>query len=294
MSPARHRGTHALNNVSLIDFILNLAGLLLWLNWRSFGADPLSKTTPATLAGTLRRAEPQRLKGWHLLAGLTALLLLRALLYWQIGPAVNWTPNLRLVAIAISFRSDFLDRMLLYSGLSFGMALAVFYLYLLLLSLASGHSVDTNPLERFLRVQLGWIGRWPAPLKLVLPLVLGSSFWLILNPLLAKLNIIPASISGTQRGEQALLIGLGSYLTWKYMIGVILFLSLLSSYVYLGNHWFWNFVAVTSRNLLAPLRWIPLRLGKVDFAPIAGMVVVFILAEFAERGLVELFERLTL
>jgi len=75
---------------------------------------------------------------------------------------------------------------------------------------------------------------------------------------------------------------------------VILFLSLLSSYVYLGNHWFWNFVAVTSRNLLAPLRWIPLRLGKVDFAPIAGMVVVFILAEFAERGLVELFERLTL
>jgi len=43
----------------------------------------------------------------------------------------------------------FLDRMLLYSGLSFGMALAVFYLYLLLLSLASGHSVDTNPLEDF-------------------------------------------------------------------------------------------------------------------------------------------------
>jgi len=294
MSPARHRGTHALNNVSLIDFILNLAGLLLWLNWRSFGADPLNKTTPATLGGTLRRAEPQRLKGWHLLAGLVVLVLLRALLYWQIGPAVNWTPNLRLVAIAISFRSDFLDRMLLYSGLSFGMALAVFYLYLLLLSLASGHSVDTNPLERFLRVQLGWIGRWPAPLKLLLPLVLGSSFWLILNPVLAKLNIIPASISGTQRGEQALLIGLGSYLTWKYMIGVILFLSLVSSYVYLGNHWFWNFVAVTSRNLLAPLRWIPLRLGKVDFAPIAGMVVVFIMAEFAERGLVELFERLAL
>jgi len=280
--------------VSIIDFILNLAGLLLWLNWRSFGADPLSKTTPATLAGTLRRAEPQRLKGWHLLAGLGVLLLLRAILYWQIGPAVNWTPSLRLVAIAISFRSDFLDRMLLFSGLSFGMALAVFYLYLLLLSLASHDSVDLNPLQRFLRVQLGWVGRWPAPLKVLLPLVLGMSFWLILNPVLARLNIIPASISGTQRVEQALLIGVGSYLAWKYLIGIILFLSLLSSYVYLGNHWFWNFVAMISRNLLAPLRWIPLRLGKVDFAPIAGMVVVFILAEFAERMLVELFERLTL
>lgn len=280
--------------MSLIDFILNLAGILLWLNWRSFAADPLSKTTPATLAGTLRRAEPQRLKGWHLLAGLVLLLLLRALLYWQIGPAVNWTPNLRLVAIAISFRSDFLERMVLFSVLSFLMALAVFYLYLLLLSLASGEAVDPNPMQRFLRVQLGWVVRWPAPLKLLLPLVLGSLFWLILNPVLARLNIIPPSISETQRVEQALLIGLGAYLTWKYMIGIILFLSLLSSYIYLGNHWFWNFVAATSRNLLAPLRWLPLRLGKVDFAPIAGMVVVFILAEFAERGLVELFERLTL
>src|SRR6266478_6429890 len=135
MRPARQRATHTIDKVSLIDFILNLACLLLWLNWRSLGADPLSKTTPATLAGTLRRAEPQRLRGWHLLAALGILLLLRALLYWQIGPAVNWTPTLRLAAIAISFRSDFLDRMLLFSGLSFGMALAVLYLSLLLLSL---------------------------------------------------------------------------------------------------------------------------------------------------------------
>ncbi len=243
------QGTQAINTVSLIDFILNLAGLLFWLNWR---------------------------------------------LYWQIGPAVNWTPKLRLVAIAISFRSDFLDRMLLFSVLSFGMVLAVFYLYLLLLSLASGDSVDPNPLQRFLRVQLGSVGRWPAPLKLLLPLALGASFWLILNPVLARLNIIPESISATQRVEQALLIGLGTYLAWKYLIGAILFLCLLSSYVYLGNHWFWNFVGLTGRNLLAPLRWIPMRLGKVDFAPIAGMVVVFIMAEFAERGLVELFERLAL
>jgi len=291
--PPRQRATHTIDKVSLIDFILNLACLLLWLNWRSLGADPLSKTTPATLAGTLRRAEPQRLKGWHLLTGLLLMLLLRALLYWQIGPAVNWTPKLRLVAIAISFRSDFLERMLLFSGLSFAMALAVFYLFVLLLSFASQDSADPNPLQRFLRMQLGWVGRWPTPLKLLLPLVLGTAFWLILNPVLANRSIIP-SVSVKQRMEQALMIGLGSYLIWKYLIGVVLFLSLLSTYVYLGNHWFWTFVATTSRNLLAPLRWFPLRLGKVDFAPIAGMVVVFILAEFAERGLVELFERLTL
>ena len=62
--------------MGLIDFILNLAGVLLWLSWRSMGMDPLTRTTPATLVGTLRRAEPRRLKGWQFPVGLAALLLL--------------------------------------------------------------------------------------------------------------------------------------------------------------------------------------------------------------------------
>ena len=76
--------------MALIDFILNLAGLLLWLNWRSVRFDPLGKRTPATLIGTLRRAEPRRWRRWHLLAALGGLLLLRAVFYWQIGAAANW------------------------------------------------------------------------------------------------------------------------------------------------------------------------------------------------------------
>ena len=108
-------------DMGLIDFILNLAGILLWLNWLSLRLDPLMRTTPVTLAGTLRRAEPHRLKRWHFLAALGALLLLRALLYWQIGSAADWTPNLPLgdLDIVIPFRSDNGWRMLLFSGLSF-------------------------------------------------------------------------------------------------------------------------------------------------------------------------------
>ena len=30
--------------MGIVDFILNLAGLLLWLNWRSGGFDPLAQT----------------------------------------------------------------------------------------------------------------------------------------------------------------------------------------------------------------------------------------------------------
>ena len=70
-----------------IDLILNITGVLLWFNWRSFGFDPLAYSTPATLAGTLRPAEPRQLHRWRYLAGLLLLLLLRAYFYWQIGPA---------------------------------------------------------------------------------------------------------------------------------------------------------------------------------------------------------------
>ena len=80
---------HVSRRMGIIDFILNLAGLLLWLNWRSLRFDPLGKRTPATLIGTLRRAEPRRLRRWHLPAALGGLLLLRAVFYWQIGSGVG-------------------------------------------------------------------------------------------------------------------------------------------------------------------------------------------------------------
>ena len=86
-----------------IDFILNVAGLLLWLNWRSVRMDPFTRGIPATLAGTVRRAEPMRLQRWHFLAALGILLFFRAVLYQAIGPAADWTPRLNLVVVHLAF-----------------------------------------------------------------------------------------------------------------------------------------------------------------------------------------------
>ena len=280
--------------MALIDFILNLAGLLLWLNWRFIPFDPVGKTDPASLAGTLRRAVPRRLQRWHFLIALAVLLLLRALLYWQVGSAVNWTPNLRLGAIAVSFRSDFFGRMLLFSLLSLCVTLAVFYLWLLLLSLVNRGAADVDPWQRLGRLHLGRVDNWPWALKLFLPLILVSLLWLGLNPLLVQWKIMPPCLSGRHRLEQAFVIGLGAYLSWKYLIGGVLALYLLSNYVFLGQQPFWKFVGLTGRNLLVPLRGIPLRLGKADFRPLVGIALAFLVAELAERALTALYERLPL
>src|SRR4051812_21835599 len=121
--------------MALIDFILNLAGVLLWFSWRSLSFDPIATAVPTTLAGTLRRAEPRRERRWQYLGGLAALLFFRAWLYWQIGSSVYWVPSIKFGAIAIFFRSDMFVRICLFSALSFCLVLGVSYFWLLLLSI---------------------------------------------------------------------------------------------------------------------------------------------------------------
>ena len=282
--------------MGLIDFILNLAGLLLWLNWRSVRFDPLGKRMPATLIGTLRRAEPRRLRRWHLLAALGGLLLLRAGIYWQIGSAANWAGKLDLGITALSFSSNLSGpmlsflRMLLFSIFSFGLMLGVFYLWLLLLSILAGP--QPLPFHRLVRMPLGGMDRWTRGVKFLLPLMVTATLWWLASWLLVWLQVIPPFVSPAHRIEESLVIGLGSYLTWKYLIGALLVLHLLNSYIYFGKHPFWAYVNAEAQTLLSPLRAVPLRAGKVDFAPVVGIVLVFLAAELAGRGLVSLYGRL--
>ncbi|HLZ53922.1 MAG TPA: hypothetical protein VKS19_05535 [Verrucomicrobiae bacterium] len=304
--------------MGIVDFILNLAGLLLWLNWRSLRFDPLGKRTPATLIGTLRRAEPQRMRRWHLPVTLGGLLFLRAVLYWQIGSGVGWAAGkLNLGVIELSFRSDLFGHILLFSILSFGLTLCVFYLWLLLFSILAG----PEPFHRLVRMQLGLMDRLPRWIKFFLPLALVSLLWWLASWLLAWLAIVPQPVSAMHRVEASLVIGLGSYLAWKFAAGLLLVLHLLNNYVYFGKHSFWNYVSAEAQTLLKPLRtvlrWLGralilflprtsrLRQGKVNFSPaldnaltsllnVLGIVLVFLFAELAERGLATLYLRLPL
>lgn len=269
--------------MALIDFILNLAGLLLWLNWRSVRFDPLGKRRPATLIGTLRRAEPERLRRWHLLAALAGVLLIRAGIYWQIGSATKpvWSGSLDLGVVVPAFASNSFERMLLFSCLSFSLVLGVFYLCLLLFSILAG----PEPFHRLVRMPLGGVDRWPRWVKLLLPLVVTAAFWWLASWPMASLQVVPAPVSPAHRVEESLVIALGSYLVWKYLIGALLTLHLLNSYIYFGKHPFWAYVNAEAQTLLSPLRRVPLRLDKVDFAPVVGIILVFLFAHFAQNGI---------
>jgi hypothetical protein len=220
--------------VSLIDLILNLAGLLLWVSWRSAPFDPMARTRPATLTGTVRRAEPLRVRPWHFLAVLGLLLLLRPLLYRLIGPALDWTPGIKLGAISVSFRSDDFGKMMFFSLASFTHMLVLFYLWLLFLSLCLARGGETDVCSQFVRIQLGKIHQWAKVWKILLPFAAALLLWLLPGTLLVAMKLVPPAQSWLHRLEQGVVLGLGTYLVWKYVVGAVLGLHLLNTYIYLG------------------------------------------------------------
>src|SRR5512140_1530246 len=148
-----------------IDLILNLAALLLWLNWRARKFDPLARASAASLAGTLKRAETRPAERWRMVAALGLLLFGRAVVYWMIGAPAQWTPKLHLGAVVLAFRVDVFLTALLYSLLGFARVLVVFYFWLLVMAGINRSVTEADLLLKLLRLQLGPVGRWPWPVQ---------------------------------------------------------------------------------------------------------------------------------
>lgn len=273
--------------MDIVDLILNLAGLLLWLNWRSLRFDPLVKRTPATLMGTLRPAAPKKLRRWHLPVFLGLLIVLRAVVYHWIGSAANWSGQLDFGPVALSFRSDWFLRILAFSFYSFALTLGLFYSCLLPLSLLAG----PDPVHSLVKIPLGRVDSWPTWVKIILPFVVAAVFWWLASWTFEWLGISVKSLSTAGRIEQAVVVGLASYVAWKFPLGLILLLHLLNSYIYFGKHPLWKYVNATAHTLLRPLKRIPLRMGRMDFAPVVALIIIFLLAGRATVQLARLYRR---
>ena len=275
----------------VLDFILNCACLLLWLNWRSQGLASPDRSPAMALISTLKRAEPGPRDSWTSPISLVSILIVRAFIYWHAGPAAQWMPRISLAAIVLHFRSDLFTRMLLFSLLNFLVFLAAFYFSLLLIAAVNRKTTPANPWNAVVRAHLGIFARLPSWLCLLLPFIFTFLLWLALAPLLASMKIHLPVKSFSQLCAQAAVIGLSGWLFWPYVIAAILLLHIISSYVYFGNAPFWHFINTTARGLLRPVAWLPLRVGKVDFTPLLTLGLLALIILFAPRGLAWLYGR---
>jgi uncharacterized protein YggT (Ycf19 family) len=265
---------------------------LLWLNWRSRGLTSLPSAPGIALIGTLKRAGRRRVERWPSSVALVVILAARAILYAEVGSSTRWTPSLSFGPIALHFRTDDFGRMQLFSFLSFALFLAGSYFSLFLIAAVNGSAPKNEPWTALIRAHLGVFGRMPAWMLLLAPFFSTFVFWIALCPVFETLQLMVATKSFSRVAEQALVIGLSAWTLWQYAVAVVLMLYIVSSYVYLGRAPFWNFIALTARNLLRPLSVLPLRLGKIDLAPLLGLALVMALGLYAPRGLVWLYSKL--
>ncbi len=262
----------------LIDFLLNVAGVLLWLRWRAGGPDAAGTASPVTLAGTLQRTKAGvPLGAWQWPAAIAALVLLRAAIYWQVGPALEWTPRLDLVVVTLAFRDQVFNSILLYSALSFVRVLFIAYFWLLILAMLNRKPTDENPLLRTVRSYLGGLARWPWPLQFLSPIVVVAGVWMALHPLLLQEGVVDRTESLGHLLEQGLMVGAGLFFSLKFLLPILLLFYLVAGYVYVGASPFWGFISSTGRTLLAPFRWVPLRFSRLDLTPLVAAILILLL-----------------
>jgi hypothetical protein len=275
--------------MNLIDWILNIACVFLWIDWRS--GRTARPQSVLSLASTVRPADRAGSRGIGSLAALCVILLVRPMFYYAIGPALNWTATTNFLAIAIPWRSDILSRMFLYSTISFLVALGFYYSWLLLLAAVNRRtpSTDEDPMYRFVRGQLGWLDKLPWWLKLLSPSLVAALAWVVFSFILVGLELVPEPTSASRR-SQAGAFALAALLTWRWLVIFVFLVHLLNLYVYLGTHPLWQYLSNTGRKLLYPLSF--LRFGKIDLSPVLGAAAVFAIAELLLKPLViDLFQR---
>jgi len=271
--------------MDLIHFILNAAAMLLWLSWRSHRFVPTNDFRGGTLLSTLKKTERGQFNQKTLISSLVILLAARSILYWQIGSAVKWTPRMDMAVISIPFRSDYFDRMLLFSLLSFAAWVAVFCFWLMFLQLVNHRAGEANPWQAIVRRHLGWVSALPVGIRIVTPAVVAFLCWMAISFYFTYLRILPEPRTWQHWMGQGVVLAVTVHLLCVPIILAVMFLHVLNSYVYLGNYAFLAYVNGTAQNIMRCIRWLPLRFGKVDLAPIVISLIVLGLNWVLLRGI---------
>ena len=192
---------------------------------------------------------------------------------------MNWTPKLDLYFVVLTFHgADFLPT-LVFSLLSFLRAILVLYFWLLTLAAINRQASASDPFQKMISLQLGRAAHWSWLTQITLPILVTGVLWAAFHPVLVRFGVATRTLSDLHLLGQSLLVGVGLIFSLKQLLPAFLLVHLVASYIYLGKSPVLDFASLTARNLLAPLNHLSLRVGKADFAPMLGIVLIWLLLD---------------
>lgn len=277
--------------MALLNLLLDLIALVLLLTGLGVG-NRMPAHRAGTLLGNLTLAQSSHARRWPLFAGLATVLFLRPFLYAPLAEVSGWVPEWNPLPASVPFRADFLNRLLVFSLVSFAWTLLQFLSWMLFASALARGTRDPSVWNRFFGDMIGSLSRLPTVVMLLIPPAAGALVWITVSAPLQWMSILPQFRSWQHLGFQAGLIGAGVWISGGWMLCGLLLLRLINTYVYLGTHPFWDFVHQVGGVLVRPLEWLPARIGKLDLTALAGALLIGAATRGAEIGLTELYLRL--
>ena len=277
--------------MTFFNLLLDLVALILGLSVLGVGSSSPAHRA-GTLLGNLKLAESRRTNTVKPLFFLLGLLMLRPLFYAPLTEVLGTVPEWSPTPASVPFRADFFSRLLMFSFISFLWTTIQFVAWMqVLCSLARGCR-EPGAWNRFFQETLGPLARLPLPIAILLPTWAAGSLWFLAHWPLKWAGILPA-VPTELLAKQSAVVAVGLWISIRWLLSALLILRLINTYVYLGNHPFWDFIHQVGGVLLQPFRWIPLRFGKLDLAPLGLTALILAAAWGADRALLELYLRLS-
>lgn len=278
-----------------LDWMTDLAGLLLWLSWRGFGSQPVSSRPALTLASNLRPAGGGAGRRSPLALPVLAILLLaRASLHHGFSPhfaeAIPWS----LGAVTVVFRSDLWLRILAHSVLSWVGLLLKAYLCFAFLATLCRRDADTDPITQSIRGELGRLARWPWGLPILVVLVAFGALWLLVSPALVSAGLAPARVSTVHVLQQAAVVSVAGLAFLKWPLTLLCLMRFVLDHVYLGTMPLWDHLHGIGGRLSGWLAPVPLKWGRIDLAPLVAAGLFWGLGHLLQGAAPRLFQRLPL
>lgn len=262
--------------MQIIDFILNLAAWILWVNvWMQLHS-PTNIQRPLTLLGTLIGPTRRLDSVWIFFGGFLLILFIKTLLLHYLGAPINTTMSVNFLLLVVYFKTGHLVSifwMALASFLKFAMMAYIWVWFMSRISPKDNAENITNGLK----ASLGFLQSRHWMIQVLALFAFGMIGWAFLAVVFGWLGILPAFSSVLHLVWQASFVSISAWLGLYYLIILLMGLHLIHSYVHLGNWEGWDWLDGASEKLLSPLARLPLQWARIDFSPFVVLLLNWLL-----------------